>query len=264
MIYTLPLPRRRDVLWIAAVLLPFLLIGCSTSDETSDSRAREIIQQARQAHGSDRLENAEVTFDFRGARFTVRHDDGLYRYERSHVDSRGRNVREVLSNDSLYREVNGGRQNLSETERLSVETTVNSVVYFALLPYNLSDPAVQPRHLGTAMIRGEPYHEIEVTFRKEGGGRDWEDRFVYWIHRNRHTMDYLAYYFHTDGGGSRFREAVNIRRVNGVRFADYINYTAPSDTLGTVVEQYDRLFENGVLEKVSEIRTNNITVERHD
>ena len=27
------------------------------------------------------------------------------------------------------------------------------------------------------MIEDEPYYEIEVTFRQEGGGRDYQDRF---------------------------------------------------------------------------------------
>ena len=76
---------------------------------------------------------------------------------------------------------------------------------------NLGDPAVQPRYLGVDTLQGEPYHEIEVTFRQDGGGRDYEDRFIYWIHPERHTMDYLAYGFHIDDGGARFREATQER-----------------------------------------------------
>ncbi len=238
-----------------------VLFGCSESNLSSPERAERVIEHVRETHGSSRLDNSVVSFDFRGARFTVRHEDGLYRYERSYIDSFGRSVSEVLSNDSLYRTVDGTRQDLSQSQRLSVETTVNSVVYFALLPYSLDDPAVQPRYLGTDSIGGEPYHEIEVTFRKEDGGRDWEDRFIYWIHRERNTMDYLAYYYHTSGGGSRFRDALNVRTINGVRFADYVNYTTTVDTLGTAVETYDRLFRKDGLEKVSEVRLNDIEVQ---
>lgn len=245
--------------WLAPVIL--MLLGCSDAEQESSNSAEEIIDRVYHEHGSDRLDQSVVSFDFRGARFTARHDQGIYRYERSYVDPSGRKIREVLSNDSLYRTVESRRQDLSQSQRLSLETTVNSVVYFALLPYFLKDPAVQARRLGTDSVRGEPYHEIEVTFQKEGGGRDWQDRFVYWIHSDQYTMDYLAYYYHTDGGGSRFREAVNVRRVNGVRFADYLNYTAQTDTLGTAVEDYVQLFENNALEQVSEVRIDNIEVE---
>lgn len=255
----LPTSTLWRVVWTAPVML--MLLGCSDTEQDSSDPAQEIIDRVYHEHDSDRLDQSEVSFDFRGARFTARHDQGIYRYERSYVDPSGRKIREVLSNDSLYRAVDGRRQDLSQGQRLSLETTVNSVVYFALLPYFLKDPAVQARLLGPDSVRGEPYHEIEVTFQKEGGGRDWQDRFVYWIHRNQHTMDYLAYYYHTDGGGSRFRDAVNIRRVNGVRFADYLNYTARTDTLGTAVEHYDQLFEKNALEKVSEVRIDNIEVE---
>lgn len=243
------------------LLMTSVMYGCSDNTTSPASRARSIIEQTREQHGSDILERAVVEFDFRGDHYTVRHDGGIFSYERIYTDSMGRRVREVLTNDSLHQVIDGERRQLSANEQLSVETTVNSVVYFALLPYYLNDPAVQPRYLGTSTIQGAPYHEVEVTFTREGGGRDWQDRFVYWIHRDRLTMDYFAYYYHTGGGGSRFREAVNVRSIEGVRFADYINYTVPEDTLGvSSVEQYDKLFEAGSLEKVSEVRLHNIEV----
>jgi len=203
--------------------------------QTPDADA--LIDQAIAAHGMTVLDHAVVEFDFRDAHFTVRRDGGLFRYERQYTDSAGHVIRETLSNDGVARTVDGEPVDLPRERARQIETAVNSVVYFALLPYFLADEAVQPRYLGTATLDGEPYHEIEVTFRQEDGGRDWEDRFVYWIHRNRATMDYLAYEFHVDGGGTRFREAYNVRTVGGVRFADYRNYT--SGQVGTSLEAYD-------------------------
>ena len=45
---------------------------------------------------------------------------------------------------------------------------------------------------------------------------------------NTFEIDYLAYNYVTDGGGVRFRSAINKRRVNGLLVQDYINY-APLD-----------------------------------
>ena len=72
--------------------------------------------------------------------------------------------------------------------------------YFAQLPYGLNSPAVQKKILGEATINGNTYYEIEVTFSKEGGGIDFEDRFVYWIHKENFTVDFLAYRYATNGG----------------------------------------------------------------
>ncbi|QXD17177.1 hypothetical protein GQ464_006760 [Rhodocaloribacter litoris] len=217
-----------------------------------------MVDAAMAAHGGEVLRRAVVEFDFRGAHFTVTREDGLFRYERRYTDTTG-TVREVLANDTLFRAVDGEVVALNEKERLKVEEDVNSVVYFALLPFPLNDPAVQKRYLGLDTLRGEPYHEVEITFRKEGGGRDYQDRFVYWFHQDRATMDYLAYYYYTNETGSRFREAFNVRYVGGVRFADYRNYTA--DTLGPGdIEHYDTLFEEGRLRPVSEIVLENVTV----
>ena len=240
------------------LVVSLILAACGPSE------AQRIVDEAIAAHGGQVLDHAVVEFDFRGQHFVVRRDGGRFHYDRTYTDSTGASVREVLSSDSLYRAVSGDRVDLSQEERRAVETAVNSVVYFAFLPYRLNDPAVQKRLLGTDTLRGATYDVVEVTFEQQGGGRDWQDRFVYWFHQSRHTMDYLAYHYHTDGGGSRFREATNPRTVDGLRVADYLNYTAPGDTMGPGVERYADLLEQGALEKVSEVRLENVRVQPLD
>jgi hypothetical protein len=236
--------------------LVFVLVLLAACAAESDPQA--IVDRAIEAHGGDVLRHSIVSFDFRGRHFQAARDGGRFTYERRFTDSTG-SIRDVLTNDDLYREVDGRRVVLTEERLRSVERGVNSVLYFALLPFNLNDPAVQKRYLGATEIEGEPYHEVEVTFRQEGGGRDYQDRFVYWFHARRHTMDYLAYTFEEDGGGTRFRKALNPRTVGGVRFADYANYTA--DTLGRAIERYDDLLPTGTLTPFSAIVLENIRVQ---
>lgn len=238
------------------VLLPALLLLAACAEGEPDPQ--EIIDRARAVHGSEVLDQAVVEFDFRGKHFTVRQEDGVFSYARTYTDSTGARVREVLDNEGLSRTMDGERVSLSDEQVRSLETAVNSVVYFALLPHALNDPAVQKRYAGDARLNGEPYHKVEVTFRREGGGRDYEDRFMYWIHKEDYTIDYLAYHFHTGEGGTRFREAVNPRTIEGVRFADYLNFT--SDTLGTAIERYGEVMEAGGLRKVSEVVLENVQV----
>jgi Family of unknown function (DUF6503) len=108
------------------------------------------------------------------------------------------------------------------------------------------------------MIKGEPYFKIGVKFAKEGGGQDFEDEFVYWIHKENYTMDYVGYSYTTDGGGIRFREAYNAREVNGIRFVDYNNYK-PS-LLEADLTDLDELFEKGELILLSKIETESVGV----
>lgn len=243
---------------LSPLLLTFLMLLPSGSGCSEGPDPQAIVDRAIAAHGGAHLDEAVVEFDFRDRHYRVMRDGGLFQYERHYTDSTGADVREVLTNDELYREVDGRRVSLSEAEAGSVLEGVNSVVYFALLPYFLNDPAVQKRYLGETTLRGEPYHEIEITFRQEGGGVDYEDRFVYWIHQENHTMDYLAYRFHVNGGGTRFREAVNPRRVGGVRFADYRNFTpAVADT---VLEGYDTYLDTDTLRLLSNVEIENVRV----
>lgn len=222
----------------------------------SDSAAA-IIERARRTHGAGVLDRAEVSFSFRGTPFTVRRDGGAFEYARIVADS-GDVVRDVLDNDGFRRTRAGRPVALGPEESAAAKGAVNSVVYFALLPYPLADPAVQPRLLSPDTLGGEPYHLVEVTFRPEGGGRDYQDRFLYWIHRDRYTVDYLAYSYDVNDGGIRFREAFNPRTVGGVRFADYRNY-AP-ETLEPALESLGQMFEADSLALVSEIVLDSVRV----
>jgi hypothetical protein len=85
-----------------------------------------------------------------------------------------------------------------------------------------------------------------------------KNEFIYWIHRDNQTVDYLAYSFHVDKGGLRFREAYNIRNIKGILFSDYNNYEPASDTI--TLDKLDVAFENSGLKKLSEINLENITL----
>jgi len=138
------------------------------------------------------------------------------------------------------------------------------VAYFALLPEPLGDPAVRPRYTGADTLGGVPYHRVAVRFRQKGGGRDWQDRFLYWFDQRDFSMDYLAYAYGLAGGedyGTRFREAFNTRRRGGVRFADYRNYTARTDSLPPgALSRYARLLEADSLRRVSTVALDSVRV----
>ncbi len=247
----------RRVISLACVAALLTLAAC-----TEPPDAETILARARAFHGSSVLDDAVVTFRFRDARFRIRRRDGRFTYARTYRDSLGRRVREGLTNDSLFRFVEGQPVALSAEERAAVATDVNSVVYFALLPYFLDASAVQARHTGVDTIRGVPYYRVAVTFQQESGGRDWQDRFLYWFDQEDYSMDYLAYAYGLGPGeepGTRFRTAFNARRIGGVRFADYRNYTA--DTLApSRFAAYPSLWAAGALDSVSTVALDSIRV----
>ena len=174
----------------------------------------------------------------------------MLEYSRSFSDSLGAYL-DVLTNDGFTRTLNGELVELSEKDENTFSNSVNSVVYFTLLPKGLNDKAVNKKLLGTTKIKGQNYHFIATTFDEEGGGEDHDDIFGYWINTQTNTMDYLAYSYHTNGGGVRFRAAINPIEVEGVQFQNYINYKPISKT--TPLDSLPYLFEQGKLKKLSEI-----------
>lgn len=234
-----------------------LLLGLLAGSCTSPSDSQRIIDAAIEAHGGEQFEQIHIAFDFRKHHYTYQREGGRFRYTREFADSSGQ-VTDVLTNEGFTRLLNGDTLRLSDEREKAFTNSVNSVHYFAVLPFGLNDAAVQKTYVKQTELKGEPYYLIRVQFEQEGGGEDHEDQFLYWIHADRHTLDYLAYSYQTEGGGLRFREAVNPRELGGIRIQDYLNYKpvtkeASLDSLGD-------LYERGELELLSEIKLSNVQV----
>ena len=136
---------------------------------------------------------------------------------------------------------------------------INSVQYFASLPYGLNDVAVNKELLAEEKIKGKIYYKIRVIFNKEGGGEDYEDVFVYWIDKKSFKLSYLAYsYNEEDGIGMRFREAYNERYIDGIRFVDYYNLKPKKKAVS--INKIDSLFELKKLDLLSKIELDSIEV----
>lgn len=238
-------PSGFNFLRFYIILNLVLLVSCQ-SEPDGDS----IIDKSIATHGGDHLDEIDISFKFRDKRYVIHTDGGKYQYERLFSDSIG-NVRDILSNDGFERFVNSNLIELTTEFKVKYSNSVNSVIYFALLPFGLDGKAVNKKLLAETEIKGIPYYEVLVTFDEDGGGEDYEDVFVFWIHREKYTMDYLAYAYHTEGGGTRFREAINTRKIEGILFQDYINYSYNGDSVD--LHAYETLFEESKLDELSRI-----------
>lgn len=228
-----------------------------------DPEALALLERARAAHGSAALDRAEVRFQFRGVPFVLRRDGGRFRYARTVVDSLGRSVEEVVDNDGAHRFVGGAEVPLDDREAARLATAVNSVAYFAILPAPLTDAAVRARSLGAGRVGGEPFDRVEVTFARDGGGADWDDRYVYWL-RPDGRIAYYAYTYEPSPSdtsrtetGTRFRALVSERRVGGVLFQNWRNLTA--DSVGAL-ERFPEAYGAGRTVGVSEVALDSIRV----
>lgn len=235
------------------LLIGLIVIG-SCGSGSDDPRA--IVDEAIKAAGGDHYNQVEIEFTFRDRDYGAKFKDGYFEYVRLFKDS-AKVYRDVLTNDGFHREINGKKVEIPDSMAAKYANSVNSVIYFALLPKGLNDPAVNKEYLGTKQIKGQDYHKIKITFDQKGGGKDFNDEFVYWINKKNQHVDYLAYKYHTDGGGMRFREAYNARTVGGIRFVDYVNYKPKEDV---ALLNIDDAFMNGKLEELSRIDLENLKV----
>jgi hypothetical protein len=230
----------------------FLFCACEYSND-----AQKIIDQCIEVHGGSSYETAIINFDFRERNYQILKSLKGYQYIRSFRDSTGL-VKDLLSNNGFIRSVNGTPQELSEERIAAFSNSINSVAYFAFLPFGLNDAAVIKKYVRKTELDGAPYHVIKVTFSANGGGEDFEDTYLYWIHAENFTLDFLAYDFLTNGGGVRFRKVLNRQTVNGIVLQDYINYE-PKDK-SSKLEDMEDLYRKGELEVLSEIILENTSV----
>lgn len=237
----------------AIIMLTTLQISCETKSE-----AQKIVDQSIAAHGGQLFEKAKISFDFRDRSYQIFKSPNSFEYVREFTDSTGM-VKDLLNNEGFQRTINGETVQLTEERKGAFSRSVNSVAYFAFLPYGLNDQAVYKTYLGEDQIDGKTYHLVKVTFSEDGGGEDFDDIFLYWFDKETFLIDYLAYSYHTDGGGVRFRKAIRQHAVDGLIFKDYENYK-PEDK-NTPVDQMGNLYKEGKLGLLSEILLENIQVE---
>lgn len=230
-------------------------LGCKP-DKPFIPDAQGIVDGAIEAAGGDRYRSSRIRFVFREREYITFREGGQRVLQRITETDTGR-IADVKRGNGFVRTIEGTPVELADTTRQKLSDAVNSVHYFAYLPYGLNDPAVNKAYLGTGKIGDVDYHKIQVTFDREGGGTDYDDVFVYWFHTRTLLPEYLAYEYHTNGGGKRFREAYNERRVGGIRFVDYRNfkYNGPLP-----VSELDSLFEKGELEELSRIELTDVRV----
>jgi hypothetical protein len=238
------------------IVFPIFLFFLSCQSPKSEN-AQEIIQKALHQSGFDKS-SFSVDFDFRDYHYTLIRKPSFYSFSRSTIQ-KDVDVKDVMtSSKPLQRFIDGKMILLSDSLQRVYSNSLNSVMYFFQLPKPLQDTAAINELVGAVVIHGETYWTLKVTFKEEGGGEDFQDEYRYWINQKNHEIDYLAYNYLTDGGGTRFRRAVNKRKIEGIFFQDYVNYK-PFQKF----EQLDSLpslFEQEELEQVSLIENKNIRV----
>ncbi|AXT50096.1 deoxyribose-phosphate aldolase [Aquimarina sp. BL5] len=237
--------------------LVVLLFLTSFTVVTIQFSAEQIVNKTIENAGGSKFDKASIRFTFRGKEYRSVRSNGNYQLERFMSSTDGV-VHDILNNSGLSRSMENCTVKVVDSMVTKISDGVNSVHYFANLPYGLNAPAVNKELVGESKVNNISYYKIKVTFDQEGGGTDFEDEFMYWIHKENFTIDYLAYKYAVDGGGIRFREAYNPRVINGIRFVDYKNYK--TDNLSTSLSKLDVMFEKEQLKLLSKIEIEDIYV----
>lgn len=251
---------------ISFLVLVFLFFSCdekqskdensaaSPSEEIELTKSEKIINEAIEAHGGDLYASAHYAFIFRGRQFEFKNDGNNYEYTKTTKSGDSTTI-DVLINGKPNRTINGKAIELTEKERTSGTSGINSVIYFATLPHKLNDKAVHSKYIESISIKDKNYDVIEITFDQAGGGEDHDDEYCYWINKETKKIDYLAYNYSVNDGGVRFRSAYNTRVVDGITFQDYVNYEAK---VGTDLKDLPALYEAGKLKEISRIDTEKV------
>ncbi|MFX0556850.1 DUF6503 family protein [Maribacter sp. CXY002] len=240
---------------LLVLLCVVLIVSCNETKPKIS--AQEIIDKSIEVSGGHKYKGSKITFDFREIQYTSESDGNRHILSRI-IKQDSLIIKDVISPNGFQRFVNDSLVQLADTTANKYANSVNSVHYFSRLPYGLNDRAVKKKYLGKTIIKNQEYYKIEITFQEVGGGDDFDDVYIYWFNTSTFKPDYLAYEFHVNDGGKRFREAYNERYVNGIRFVDYANFK-PLEK-GASIYDMDKLFQNKELELLSKIELRNVVV----
>lgn len=231
--------------YIIVLELAFL-VGCSSNNDAS-----QIVQDAIKAHGGNNYNRLQVQFIFRNKNVMLYQRRDSFNYATIYKDSTGQSIKDELSNQGFHRKIDGQIKALPDSMAMAYKEVVNSIAYFVLLPYKLSEPAVQLEYLGQIKMEDNIYNKIKVSFKQESGGTDYKDVFCYWFNTKTKMLDFLAY----SNGGPRFRKATKRTTVKGVVFQDYENYELLDTSLNSI--DYDSAFIKQQVKLLSKIEQTN-------
>ncbi|RAJ05848.1 DUF6503 family protein [Arenibacter echinorum] len=237
--------------------LVFLIVSCKEKARTTLS-AQEIVDKSISVSGGEQYRANDIFYKFRDYQYASEWKDGDRILKRIRLTDSTKVV-DVRGNRGFSRFVNDSLVTLKDSIANLYANSVNSVHYFAYLPYGLNDRAVNKELLGHVTVRDKEYYKVKVTFDQEDGGKDYEDIYLYWFNKETFKCDYLAYKFYVDGGGIRFRVAYNERFLGGIRFVDYENYGASVGD--SEFYDVDVLYEKNKLKLLSKIELEDISVE---
>jgi hypothetical protein len=241
-----------------AALLLVTFLACKEKPENSLT-AQDIVDKSITISGGGLYSDHNTSFVFRDRTYRSDFVEGRKVLKRTfQLDSV--TVTDVKKGNDFERFLNDSLVAVPDTMAVKYANSVNSVHYFSRLPYGLNDAAVNKELLGEETIEGKVFYKIKVTFDQNGGGDDYDDTYVYWFDKETFKPEYLAYDFHVNGGGQRFRKAYNERYVNGIRFVDYENYKPKNE--GSGILEIGKRFSSGDLELLSKIELTDIAVEK--
>jgi len=242
------------------VLLPLWLPSLASAATEAQVEHNAIVDRAIAHHGGEAYEHSEASLD-------VCSKSGCF-----HVETRTLKNRfefEVAGKASgRQREVSsaGGTTTVKiDGETVAVDAAAKqrnidwamARIYFCFLPYRLNDPGVFKKDLGLTDWAERKLHRIKVTF-AAGSSTDASDEYMYWFDPETARLEYFAYTYDDNGGGLRFRRAINHRRFGGILFFDQENFG--TEGAGLSVDLIDEAFVRNQLRHVSTVRLQDIEV----
>lgn len=236
---------------------PLILVLFLSCQQEKKLKAQEIVNLSIEKSNVNKLLNATVEFDFRDRHYKAVRNNGNFQLLRQFKKDSVL-IKDILSNTGFKRYKNGKLLSVPDSMAVKYSESVNSVHYFSKLPLGLNDKAVIKKLLPEVTIKGKNYYKVQISFQKEGGGVDYDDVFIYWFDKENFKLDYLAYTFHVNGGGMRFRVVTKETFVNGIRFMNYANYKPINNNIK--LNQLDKQFEKEKLIKASDINLDSIKV----
>lgn len=247
---------------LSFLFILFAFISCEDDEKKPSAREtreiNEIIGKTIEVAGGEKYNKATITFNFRDHIYKSRRSGLEFFLERKLTEASD-TIRDEVSNSGFQRYVNDSIRIIPDSLVSRFNREIKTVHYFAHLPYGLNDKTLAKDLVGEAEIKGEPYFQLKMTFGQGNHSTAGHDEFMYWIHKEDFTLDYLAYKFVEEKDGIRFRAAYNPRTINGIRFVDYKNYSYSDPE--TPLSDLDERYENGELELLSTIETEVLEVE---
>ena len=242
------------------ILIFSSLLVCIACNVESEKNPKEVLKDAAQHLGKDKMYNSTVTFDVNDMHYESRRKDNEYHFSMTRTMDTITYQAKAYNGGFEYTE--NGTSKSYGFQNLQVEKQLLAINHFMEIPMLFIDDNSAVITQKSPTIIDKKNYQVFHVYYKSLMPTDLISNYYLYVHEKEQTVDFIGYDFAPAEDRLFFRESFNRRIVEGITFEDYRTFR--TKTSGVHMDSLPNLFLRNELDLKAAFKPENVKVTFND